>query len=166
MAASFLALVVATKTAHALERDAQGHGLSLALGVHDTIDQDPFTGVINLEYRPCCRWYTLRPAVGTLVTGNGAFYAYAGIRNELESSRRPFMLSINTAIGIYRQGPGTRLGHPLEFRSGFEAYYRLSNGDQIGTTFHHLSNASIGRRNPGTEILTFAYVVHWPRPGR
>lgn len=145
--------------AWALVTATDDHHLAFAAGYHDLIDGDPKNGVLSLEYRPCCRRYTLRPAVGALIDHQGAFYGYGGIRSELESERRNFMFSINTAIGYYRRGMGTRLGHALEFRSGFEWYYVFANESLLGLTFHHLSNASLGKRNPGTEILSLVYAL-------
>lgn len=139
------------------------HHLALALGHHDLIDPSPKTGLVAVEYRPCCRLKTLRPAIGSFIDLQGACYSYVGIRSELESERRPFLFSVNTAVGYYRQGGGTRLGHPLEFRSGFEWYYVLPEHHQLGIAFHHLSNASIGKRNPGTEVLSLVFAPAFGR---
>lgn len=150
------ALVLITASgADALELNRPGeHLLAVWAGYHDLIDRDPRAGIAGIEYRACCRWYSLRPALGTFVDTQGAWYAYGGFRSELASERRPFMFAVGTAIGYYRRGNGTPLGHRLEFRSGFEWYYLFENRSHLGIAFHHLSNASIGRRNPGTEILS------------
>lgn len=155
---AWLCLVFEPAHAFAIAANQQGiHHLAIAAGHHDLIDPAPKTGLVLLEYRPCCRWKTLRPAIGSFVDFQGAWYSYAGLRSEIASERRAFLFSVNTAMGYYRRGGGARLGHPLEFRSGFEWYYVMSQEHQIGIAFHHLSNASIGKRNPGTEVLSLVF---------
>jgi len=63
--------------------------------------------------------------------------------------------------GAYRQGEGPDLGSVLEFRSGIDLSRTLADGHQITVFLYHLSNASLGRRNPGVEVLGVAYAVSW-----
>ena len=47
----------------------------------------------------------------------------------------------------------------LEFRSQIELATRFDDRSRLGLAFSHISNASVGERNPGTEILTLTYMV-------
>jgi lipid A 3-O-deacylase len=112
----------------------------------------------GLEYRGAPLVWKLYPHVGGYVTHRGAAYGYAGFG--LEFRLLPQVLfRANTAVGAYGQGDDIDLGHVIEFRSGLELAYEFPNKSQVGLTFHHLSNAGLDDRNPGTEIATITYSV-------
>ena len=52
------------------------------------------------------------------------------------------------------------LGLALEFRSGLELGYRFSSQVRLGLALYHLSNASLGDENPGTEEIVIS--VNFP----
>ena len=62
-------------------------------------------------------------------------------------------------LGYYANGDGPDLGFPLEFRSGVELGYRFDNRSRLAVGFSHISNADLGDRNPGTEIVTMTYSI-------
>jgi hypothetical protein len=70
-----------------------------------------------------------------------------------------WVLTPNTAVGAYTEGDGQDLGHVIEFRSGFELAYRFDDRSRLGVAVHHLSNASIGDDNPGTETALIYYSI-------
>ena len=45
----------------------------------------------------------------------------------------------------------------VQFRSNVEGAYRFDNRARAGVAFYHLSNASLGNDNPGTEVLSVFY---------
>ena len=47
----------------------------------------------------------------------------------------------------------------LEFRSQAELSYIFDDKARLGVAVSHLSNAGIGDRNPGTEVLSLYYMV-------
>ena len=47
----------------------------------------------------------------------------------------------------------------MEFRTGAELAWRFDGKGRLGIAFHHISNASIYDRNPGTEMLVLTYAV-------
>ena len=61
--------------------------------------------------------------------------------------------------GYYDEGDGKKLGNKLEFRTTFEISYQLSNNDRVGLSLSHISNANIGDKNPGVEILSLSYQI-------
>ena len=54
---------------------------------------------------------------------------------------------------------GIDLGAHCEFRTGAEFDYRFDNLVRLGVGFYHLSNAGIGKQNPGVEMATFVLTV-------
>ena len=60
-------------------------------------------------------------------------------------------------VGYYDDGNGKKLGNKVEFRTTLELSYELVNKDRIGISFGHISNANIGNKNPGAEIISISY---------
>ena len=60
-------------------------------------------------------------------------------------------------LGYYEDGDGKKLGNSIEFRTTLEVSYQLQNSDRIGISFGHISNANIGNKNPGVEIISLSY---------
>ena len=54
-------------------------------------------------------------------------------------------------------GNGKKFGNNLEFRTTLELSYQLNNDDIIGFSLGHISNANIGNKNPGVEIISLSY---------
>ena len=112
----------------------------------------------QIEYRAALSVAMARPFVGAFTTSDLNFYLYAGIGWDLHFSKR-IVLTPSFAPGLYLQGHGKRLGYPLEFRTSMELAYKFDNKARLGLQFYHLSNASIGKTNPGTESLLLFYSI-------
>jgi len=110
----------------------------------------------NIEYRSDYKLWIFHPMVGAMVNTDAALYGYAGLDVDVFLGRR-LVLSGNTAFGAYDKGDSKDLGHWIEFRSGMELAYRFDNRARLGVGFHHISNANIGDKNPGTEILSLIF---------
>ena len=52
-----------------------------------------------------------------------------------------------------------KLGNTIEFRTTLEVSYQLKNSNRIGLSFGHISNANLGNKNPGVEILSLSYHI-------
>jgi hypothetical protein len=89
-------------------------------------------------------------------TSEGAVYGYAGFRLELPAAER-WSVAPHFAAGAYTGGDDKDLGHGVEFRSGIEVAYAVAAGGRIGLALYHLSNAGLGKRNPGSESLILTY---------
>ena len=61
--------------------------------------------------------------------------------------------------GYYDNGSGKNLGNNIEFRTSLELSYILKNNNRIGISLSHISNANIGKKNPGVEILSLSYQI-------
>ena len=53
------------------------------------------------------------------------------------------------APGLYHEGDGKDLGHILEFKSEVQLSYVTSDRTSLGISYNHVSNASLGDKNPG-----------------
>ena len=130
--------------------------VNFAFGSSNVGDQDR-ASAIQGEFRSGYDMWGISPFVGFMRFGDGAFYGYFGLGMEIELGGG-FILTPNLAAGYYTASSGgDDLGHPMEFRSGGEIAYQLESGGRVGLAFHHISNASIGDRNPGTELLRISY---------
>ncbi len=123
-----------------------------SVGIFD-IDHEEKATAFNFEYRFAdTHFWIFKPIVGGFVTTKRGLYGYGGFRIDIFLGKR-LVFTPSTAFGLYDKGNGKDLGHVVEFRSGVELDYRFDNRARLGLGFHHLSNAGIGDRNPGTEIL-------------
>lgn len=112
----------------------------------------------RIEYRSDIRMWIFKPLVGAMLTSDSGSYGYAGVLVDMFLNRRT-VASISFAPGIYAKGKGKNLGNELEFRSQLELAYRFDDRSRFGLAFSHMSNASIGNKNPGSESLMLVYAI-------
>ena len=141
--------------------------LTLAAGAFDVgKDDTAFEG--RVEYRHDGKLWIFKPFGGVMATSDGGAYAYAGVLIDAYWGNR-IVTTLSIAPGAYHEGDGKDLGHTIEFRSQFEIAWRFDDRSRLGLALSHMSNASIGDRNPGEESLTLNYsftfsrVGGWPR---
>ncbi len=139
--------------------------LSFAGGGYDFYRPKWRTWEIAAEYKfhlKCLkspnRYLEFRPLVGLMANADGAFYVYTGINFDLLFFDH-FLFAPGFAGGYYANGRGKDLGYPIEFRSGIELGWQFADWHRLGIHFYHLSNASLGRRNPGEESLVLYYDI-------
>ena len=51
------------------------------------------------------------------------------------------------------------LSNEIEFRTTLEISYEMQNKNRIGLSFSHISNANLGNKNPGVEIISLSYQI-------
>jgi len=139
--------------------------LSLGVGVFNIVRNKKSVN-FQIEYRsdyPLYKNYMtfIRPLIGVMATSSGSAYFYGGIAFDFFFPYN-MVFTPSFAPGIYIKGGGMELGFPLEFRSSAELSYRFKSHARLGAMFYHISNASIGYRNPGTECLVFFYMIPLP----
>lgn len=131
--------------------------LSVGAGVYDVFHN--FTaGQFRGEYRFADEFFYLKPFVGALVTTDKSVYGYWGLRLDLYFGDR-WVLTPNAAMGAFGRGSGKNLGSVLEFKTGAEGAYRFDDHSRLGLQFDHISNAGIGKHNPGTESFVLMYSI-------
>ena len=116
------------------------------------------TGLVLSEYRFGDVLWIVAPFVGVMGTGKGAFYGYGGFGFDVNFAQR-WVFTPTAAVGYFTHGSGIDLGAHCEFRTGAELDYRFDNLTRIGVGFYHMSNAGIGKVNPGVELATVVLTV-------
>ena len=102
----------------------------------------------------------ISPITGGFVTENSAVYIYTGFEWNVDmGSGLTFTPSF--APGLYHEGDGKDLGHVLEFKSEVQLSYALSEDTNIGLSYNHISNASIGDKNPGANSYMFNFLKNF-----
>ena len=95
----------------------------------------------------------LSPITGAMFTADNATYIYTGIQAQYKLGS--FNLTPSFSPGYYNQGNGKDLGHALEFKSEIQLSLDLPKESQFGFSYNHLSNASLGDKNPGANSYMF-----------
>ena len=110
-------------------------------------------------------FFFLKPFFGVEYTNDSASYFLTGIYFEdnlgelFEGKKSKYYFTPSFGAGFYNDGSGKKLGNTLQFRTSFEVSYELKNKNRIGISFSHISNANLGDKNPGVEILSFSYHI-------
>ena len=98
----------------------------------------------------------LSPITGGFLTENNTFYLYTGVQSEFDFGL--FKVTPSFAPGYYNYGDGKDLGYPLEFKSEVQMSFNLSEGTELGVSYNHISNASLGTKNPGANSYMFNFL--------
>ena len=98
----------------------------------------------------------LSPVTGVFLTENNAFYLYTGVQSEFDLGL--LKITPSFAPGYYNYGDGKDLGYPLEFKSEVQMSFNLSEGTELGVSYNHISNASLGTKNPGANSYMFNFL--------
>ncbi len=138
--------------------------LAVAIGPYNVLRRDK-EAQLRLEYRFSYRLLSIiRPVIGALGTNDGTFYGYGGFRVEAVIAHH-FVIMPEAVVGYWERGNGKNLGSHLEFKTGAEFAYRFADYSRLGVAFDHISNAGIGRVNPGVEsaLLVYSVPLGWAR---
>ena len=97
----------------------------------------------------------LSPITGALITADSAAYFYTGV--EAQYKIGTFNFNPSFTPGLYHEGDGKDLGHVLEFKSELQISLDMSDSSQFGFSYNHISNASLGSKNPGANSYMFNF---------
>ena len=97
----------------------------------------------------------LSPVTGALITEDNAAYVYTGVQAQYKIGSLNFTPSFSP--GLYHEGDGKDLGHVIEFKSELQFSLDLSGNSQLGFSYNHISNASLGDKNPGANSYMFNF---------
>ncbi len=98
----------------------------------------------------------LSPITGVMITADNAGYIYTGVQANYKIGSMAITPSFTP--GYYNQGDGKDLGHALEFKSEVQISLALPKDSQFGFSYNHLSNASLGDKNPGANSYMFNFL--------
>ena len=99
---------------------------------------------------------TLSPITGGMLTADNAVYLYTGVQADYDIGL--LKLTPSFTPGIYNQGNGKDLGHIIEFKSEIQLSMDLSKNSMFGMSYNHISNASLGSKNPGANSYMFNFL--------
>ena len=98
----------------------------------------------------------LSPITGFLFTADNAGYFYTGVQAQYKMGAINFTPSFTP--GLYHEGDGKDLGHIIEFKSELQFSLDLSKTSLLGFSYNHISNASLGDKNPGANSYMFNFL--------
>ena len=99
---------------------------------------------------------TLSPVSGIMVTADTAGYIYTGVQAQYKFGN--INVTPSFTPGLYHEGEGKDLGHPVEFKSEVQLSLNLFQNSQLGFSYNHISNASLGEKNPGANSYMFNFM--------
>ena len=123
--------------------DGQRAGLFGMQHQNENLTRDSFLG-------------TLSPITGFMITENNAGYVYTGVQAQYSIGNLNITPSFSP--GLYGEGDGKDLGHVLEFKSELQLSLDLFSNSELGFSYNHISNASLGEKNPGANSYTFNFL--------
>ena len=135
--------------------------LNFFTGMFDFSDDKQASGLFGLQHRNDELFRKsflgkLSPITGGFLTENSAFYLYSGVQAEYDLGF--FTITPSFAPGYYNEGSGKDLGAPLEFKTEVQMTLNLSDTTHLGMSYNHISNASLGSKNPGANSYMFNFL--------
>ena len=135
--------------------------LNIFGGVFDFSDDKQKAGLFGIQHQDLnlnrnTFLGNVSPITGAFITENSAVYIYTGIEWNIDMGGINFTPSF--APGLYEKGDGKDLGHVLEFKSEVQASFNISENSSIGMSYNHISNASLGSKNPGANSYMVNYL--------
>ena len=126
--------------------------VNIFTGMFDFSDEKQRAGLFGLQHQNDelfrkSFFGKLSPISGGFLTENSAFYLYTGAQVEYDLGL--ITITPSFAPGYYNYGSGKDLGYPLEFKTAVQMSLNLSDSTQLGMSYNHISNASLGTKNPG-----------------
>ena len=135
--------------------------LNIFTGMFDFSDDKQRSGLVGIQHQNEELFRKsflgrLSPITGGFLTEKNAFYLYSGVQAEYEMGSFTFTPSFTP--GIYEEGNGKDLGYPVEFKSEVQLSLNLSENSLFGMSYNHISNASLGDKNPGANSYSFNFL--------
>ena len=109
---------------------------------NENLNRDTFLGNIS-------------PITGAMITADNAGYIYTGVQAQYKIGALNITPSFTP--GLYHEGDGKDLGHMLEFKSEVQLSIDFSQSSKLGFSYNHISNASLGDKNPGANSYMFNF---------
>ena len=164
---SIILLIIfsATNLIAAEEQDTNEHQLNFFLGNFDFSDDKQSAVLVGFQHQNenlirDTIIGNVSPITGAFITENSAAYVYTGIEWNMNMGEKMFFTP-SFAPGLYHEGDGKDLGHVLEFKSEVQLSYLASDNTSFGVSYNHVSNASLGDKNPGANSYMFNYLKNF-----
>ena len=146
--------------AEELKIDNNNTELNVYTGMFDFSDDGKKSSLVGLQHQNenlnrNTILGNLSPITGAMITADNATYFYTGVQAHYKIGA--LNLTPSFAPGYYNEGNGKDLGHALEFKSEIQLSLELPKESQFGFSYNHLSNASLGDKNPGANSYMFNF---------
>ncbi len=147
--------------AHSEEKKSINTELNLFTGMFDFSDTKQAAGLIGIQHQNDDLFREsflgkISPITGGFLTENSALYVYSGVEWNFDIG--PLKFTPSFAPGFYGAGDGKDLGHALEFKTEVQASLNLTESSSLGMSYNHISNASLGEKNPGANSYMFNFL--------
>ena len=144
-----------------IEKLPDPHEYNFYTGMFDFSDDGKKSALIGVQHQNENLYResflgTISPVSGFLVTGDSATYLYTGVQAEYKLGQMNFTPSFTP--GLYGKGDGKDLGHMIEFKSELQLSFDLMKNSELGFSYNHISNASLGDKNPGANSYMFNFL--------
>ena len=156
---SFLAFTISLNAEEIKKRDLNTE-FNIYTGMFDFSDDGKKSTLIGFQHQNenlnrDTLLGNLSPITGFLITADNAGYLYTGVQAQYKLGSLNFTPSFTP--GLYFEGDGKDLGHLIEFKSELQISLDLSRSSELGFSYNHISNASLGDKNPGTNSYMFNF---------
>ena len=160
-AALFFLLSFSSLTADEIKLDNNETELNVYTGMFDFSDNGKRATLLGIQHQNenlnrDTFLGNLSPITGAMITADSATYFYTGVQAQYKFGA--LNLTPSFAPGYYNKGDGKDLGHALEFKSEVQLSLDLPKSSQLGFSYNHLSNASLGDKNPGANSYMFNFL--------
>ena len=134
--------------------------LNFYTGMFDFSDDGKRAGLVGVQHQNTSLSRNtflgnLSPITGAMITDANAAYFYTGVQAQYKIGA--LNLTPSFTPGLYNSGDGKDLGHIVEFKSEIQLSLDLPRDSQFGFSYNHLSNASLGDKNPGANSYMFNF---------
>ena len=150
--------------ANADDKKSNETELNFFTGMFDFSDTNQASGILGLQHQNDDLFREsflgkLSPITGGFLTEKSAFYIYTGAQAEYDLGF--ITITPSFAPGYYNSGDGKDLGSVLEFKSEIQVSLNLSDSTEFGMSYNHISNASLGDKNPGANSYMINFLKHF-----
>ena len=157
----FLIFFAFSINAEELKYDDQNTEFNIYTGMFDYSDDGKKSTLIGFQHQNedlnrKTLLGNLSPITGALITADNAGYLYTGVEAKYKIGF--FNITPSFTPGLYHEGDGKDLGHMLEFKSEVQLSLDLPKNTELGFSYNHISNASLGDKNPGANSYMFNFL--------
>tara|TARA_B100000886_G_scaffold164458_1_gene112170 strand:+ start:49 stop:567 length:519 start_codon:yes stop_codon:yes gene_type:complete len=158
---SFTLMIFGKSLSDEKQKIDTGHKYNIYSGMFDFSDNGKKSQILGVQHLNDNLFRnsfigTIKPITGFMLTADSATYLYTGIQAEYKFGR--LNLTPSFTPGLYHEGDGKDLGHLVEFKSELQLSLDLSPSTEFGLSYNHLSNASLGEKNPGANSYMFNFL--------
>ena len=160
---SFLAFTISSNAEEIKKRDLNTE-FNVYTGMFDFSDNGKKSELIGFQHQNenlnrDTFFGNISPITGLMITADSAGYLYTGVQAQYKVGALNIVPSFTP--GLYHEGDGKDLGHILEFKSELQISLDLSKTSELGLSYNHISNASLGDKNPGANSYMFNFLKNF-----